>query len=274
MKRFDHDADSPESLKNYILNRRLQLIGEGAELLSLEFTDYGALAKWIYNQENYASIFLSPKARGQGAYLKIKKTVSEPILTVPDCDVELFLKVKQVPHKVLNRFMESSEYQSIQSFYGDKKAERSGVYLMNHIDEGLAILDWINAGDEAKKAFCLHPILQSDADLGNNFKNISPQWSIKAVALAMEYRSVANEYLSHRNIQSLDEIRLSPLTEVNLMLWADKIQNFKDFTLYHKDSHPRSQELENYFNNWIQKLQIPQETVLSYWNKLNPPKAL
>ena len=40
------------------------------------------------------------------------------------------------------------------------------------------------------------------------------------------------------------------------MLIADKIQNKKDFELYHKGSHPRSMELDHYFNNWLKRLNI------------------
>ena len=36
------------------------------------------------------------------------------------------------------------EYNLIKEFYGVQKAKRSGVLLMNHIDEGLKILSQIN----------------------------------------------------------------------------------------------------------------------------------
>jgi hypothetical protein len=71
----------------------------------------------------------------------------------------------------------------------------------------------------------------------------------------MEYRRVANAYLSKREIKSLDDIELSPLHEVNQMLWADKLQNQKDFRLYHMGKHERSDILEQYFINWINKLE-------------------
>lgn len=40
------------------------------------------------------------------------------------------------------------------------------------------------------------------------------------------------------------------------MLIADKVQNYKDFEIYHKSTHPRSKELDQYFKNWLQKLNI------------------
>ena len=38
------------------------------------------------------------------------------------------------------------------------------------------------------------------------------------------------------------------------MLYADKIQNEKDFKIYHEVTHERSKELREYFDNWINKL--------------------
>jgi hypothetical protein len=40
------------------------------------------------------------------------------------------------------------------------------------------------------------------------------------------------------------------------MLIADKIQNRKDFELYHKDIHERSDELKQYFFNWLWRLGV------------------
>jgi hypothetical protein len=129
---------------------------------------------------------------------------------------------------------------------------------MNHIDEGIKILNDIGASEWAKKAYAIHPIFQSDDALSEpnlNLVNLNPL----SIINVMEYRSVANEYLSNRKISSIDEIRLSPLKDVNDMLIADKIQNYKDFELYHKQTHEKSKELDEYFNNWLKKLKIPIE---------------
>lgn len=160
------------------------------------------------------------------------------------------------------------EYRLISNHYGDRVAKRSQVRLMNHIDEGLVVLDRISATDEAKRAFCLHPLFQADEDLKENWymaRYVDPH----VLLLAIEYRSVANDFLSNK-IESLQEtieaygidglnpelVRLSPLFEVNEMLIADKVQNYKDFVTYHKATHDRTSELDDYFNIWLKRLGV------------------
>ena len=167
------------------------------------------------------------------------------------------------------------EYKLISKHYGDRVAERSQVTLINHINEGLVVLDTIQASEHAKRAFCLHPLFQADADLEENAYMASfldPQ----VLLLTMEYRSVANEFLSVRmDDMEVDEvlsaygyeaaaefIRLSPLEEVNQMLVADKVQNYKDFIKHHLGTHPRSGELEDYFNVWLNALDVSPDMFL------------
>lgn len=153
---------------------------------------------------------------------------------------------------------DSNEYKLISNFYGDKVANRSQVRLMNHIDEGLVVLDSISASEDTMKAFCIHPMIQNDSDLKQNAGLIAHYCKPYVVMLAMEYRSVANEFLSDKVSPNLpiDAIRLSPLWEVNDMLVADKVQNYKDFITYHKDSHTRSKELQCYFEKWLDVLKV------------------
>lgn len=150
------------------------------------------------------------------------------------------------------------EYTMIRWFYGDARAKRSQVPLMNHINEGVQILRAIAPSSDGmeQRAFCLHPILQHDANLSANVSqlarfNVSPE----AVALAMEYRAVANAHLSHHTLPETG-IRLSALDKVNLMLVADKVQNRKDFILYHRGKHPRSERLDAYFSEWLTALGV------------------
>jgi len=164
----------------------------------------------------------------------------------------------------------SVEYRLISAHYSDRTAKRSGVKLMNHIDEGLIILDAISATDQAKCAFCLHPLLQADADLKENAYMVSfvePH----VLLLAMEYRNIANAYLSDK-IDTDQELKLSPLYEVNDMLIADKIQNRKDFMTYHCGIHARSDELARYFNKWLNALNIGADPYISLCKKIDESK--
>lgn len=151
---------------------------------------------------------------------------------------------------------ESVEYGLIRKFYGNRCAERSKVPLINHINEGLDILESLGACEDTRKAYCLHPLVQNDKDLMENYESLS-KCSPLALIFALEYRSVANEYLSQREIKDLNEIRLSPLYQVNNMLIADKLQNYKDFLIHHLRVHPRWRELDAYFRNWLIRLKIP-----------------
>lgn len=178
------------------------------------------------------------------------------------------------------------EYQLISAHYGDRVAQRSQVPLMNHINEGLVILDRISATDQAKRAFCLHPLLQEDADLRENYIYASNVCSASTVMLAMEYRSVANEFLSDK-MDDIDisqalrplgiataatQVRLSPLFEVNEMLVADKVQNRKDFITYHRGTHARSRELDDYFLIWLTALKIDEVTYKRFCKAIDESK--
>jgi len=164
----------------------------------------------------------------------------------------------------------SNGYQWIKQFYGDRCTKRSGVPLINHIDEGIEILNRIGAADHVKEAFAIHPLIQTDTDLKTNFHDLINGWSglpitASVIALALEYRNIANAFLSNKidtwdgKPVKIDQIRLSPLGEVNEMLIADKVQNRKDFLRYHRETHPRSLELAYYFECWLEALSITEE---------------
>lgn len=154
-------------------------------------------------------------------------------------------------HRPSGDVVERDEYKKIRTFYGDKCAKRSGVRLMNHIDEGLQILVALGASDLAINAFCLHPIVQGD-------ERIDISWS-SGFELAKEYRDKANAYLCcPENDFITESSQLKDIVgEMSIdccnMLIADKIQNQKDFYLYHRN-HSRFKELAAYFSIWLEYL--------------------
>lgn len=149
------------------------------------------------------------------------------------------------------------EYEVIQEYYGEERAERSGQLYIRHIDRGLEILSSRAASELAKRAYCLHPVVQSDRDLKLNFWKLN-QFDARVVALAMEYRRVANAYLSKDYQSEHDTIKLSPLPDVNDMLIADKMQNYEDLVLFNHDI-PNYHQLRAYFFNWFYALGIKQK---------------
>lgn len=170
-----------------------------------------------------------------------------------------------------------AELAAITAFYGDKKAERSGVPLINHIHEGCVVLKEIKAWTRAYSGFCLHPLVQGDDALLSNLKHIN-KWGTTAmrIALAMEYRAVANSWLSNKVDSSLkvtERPRLSVVKSVNDMLIADKVQNRKDFETYHKGTHARSAELDLYFKVWLDTLGIDEERYQELCAKIDEFKA-
>lgn len=143
----------------------------------------------------------------------------------------------------------------IEDFYRGKFAKRSGLPYMNHINEGLVVLDTLGADDDTKDAFCVHPIFQAD-DNWPDCLSQAYQLDTRVVILAMEYRNVANRGLSCYQVDNPDSIYLGPMPEVRQMLIADKVQNRKDFLIHHLDSHPKGPELDRYFRNWLRALDV------------------
>lgn len=160
------------------------------------------------------------------------------------------------------------ELLEIKKYYGTLVAKRSKVPLINHITEGLRVLTWIRSSIWAQRAYCLHPLVQKDEDLKKNFLSLDG-FDPRVLTLTMEYRSVANDYLSNTPLKRTEDIRLSPLGDVNDMLIADKVQNYKDFLKYHAGKHERSEELDRYFKQWLERLGVTAAQFDEYKRLLN-----
>jgi hypothetical protein len=266
MARFNFNASTHWEAEEYLLHRSRQLLRHRVFLTHMYQREHGVVALYNCNGITFQGIYVLENSRGQGNFKKLFVETGFPVITLDDCLMERWLVEHDIPHVCLRSYS-VKEYRVIERAYGAKEAKRSGVMYMNHIDEGLAVLQWIGAPEDAKAAYCLHPVFQTDLDLGTAAAPLVDYWkdcSPVSVMLAMEYRSVANEYLSDRAISSVRDIRRSPLAEVNHMLIADKVQNRKDFELHHEKSHPRSKELAQYFRNWMEALQVSEEEYQRY----------
>ncbi len=275
--RLFHDADDEIEVFNYYTDRSKQLAfydyhwcGDiQAFSENNEIVGYYTIFTHGTSQQAYLSFFVLKSHRGKTVFLKFireiwSKSDKCPFITVPDCGLISFFDKHKIPYVSLGEgfHFKSLSYRLIEIAYGSKRAKRSGVPYMYHIDEGLTIMKNFNFGIDAMNAYCLHPLFQEDEQLWTTFNKILPQVNIpqKEVMLALEYRNIANAYLAHRYVGSPKDIALSPIKEVNQMLVADKIQNYKDFMEHHK-KHPKYHALKRYFENWFRRLDLDQDTI-------------
>lgn len=153
----------------------------------------------------------------------------------------------------------TEEYKKIKAYYGGRTAQRSGVKLMNHIEEGVSILYRIPSSYLAIRAFMIHPIVQGH-DLDED--DVTDLRHLSSYPLAVEYRNFANAFLCKPetdHIRCTNSLHILLLNTVGYkmskdcrdMLIADKLQNRKDFHIYHYGSHARSKELDEYFDTWL-----------------------
>jgi hypothetical protein len=259
MIRIPYDATTEEEVIQYFKTRQLQLASAGFSWDRKLYKNKDGY--FVHIQESatgktYDAFYVLSQDRKKGASLRLINQLNE-IITINDCHVISFLQKANKNHLVVSGAFDMPEYNLVEEFYGNGMANRSKIWFMNHIDEGMIILNHIKTSESAKAGFCLHPLTQDDDNLAKKFSSLlggNSKANPYNVGLSLEYRNIANAYLSKREIKSIDEIAISPLKEVNDMLIADKVQNYKDFILYHRGTHPRSEILEHYFNNWLDKL--------------------
>lgn len=262
--RFPMDADDEAEARRYLENRATQAVIDGwkfertFEVLREEKRTWGLWARARSPEgEWHQTFYVLARFRAQGRTTALLRDRGLPVVTTPDCQLDGFLTKKALPFRTICQFAETPEYRAIASHYGNGAAERSQLPYMNHIDEGLAVLRELGTPDSARRAFCLHPLIQADSDLAANWARFdalgiaSSSW-----LLAGEYRRIANLTLSHREIGSAAEIDLGPLREVHDMLRADKLQNQKDFLATHATTHRRREDLRRYFRLWLERLEI------------------
>ena len=264
-QRFDHDAKDVYGAIFYLKNRATQLLMDGYKTKAIhalhhEGETLGAMATFNKDGVDYNSYYLLKSRRGQGYYKKIADQYKAPVLTTPDCKMSDFLSANEIPYKVACNFTLDSCYTLIEQTYGDTQAKRSGCFYMDHIDEGVAILQKISVlSYYTKQAWCLHPILQVNSFLEKCKREIQVgRVSPYPVLLATEYRNIANAYLNSMDYRKPHEIQMSDMPEVNKMLVADKVQNRKQFE-QHRHKFSNAVNLDRYFRTWLERLEVSEE---------------
>ena len=167
--------------------------------------------------------------------------------------------------------MKNRYYNIIYKYFKDKRTSK-GVPYMNHIDEGIEILKELEANNKTIEAYTLHPFIQCVNLKGADGKIIMTQEEMEkylniyeidseVIAKLFLYRKFANSYLCRIETDGILFCKARQLVEdlknypdVIKMLIADKVQNYRDFLIYRKNNHKRSNELDYYFNMWLNVL--------------------
>jgi len=182
-------------------------------------------------------------------------------------------------------FNQDVHYQIIKNLYKGRKAKRTDVPYITHIDEGLVVLDTLSAPLISKQGYCLHPVVQLDEELHRMLAyhpNLLAECNPASIIIAMEYRQQLNRFSSQTVINPRRQLLIKNLNDVmsktpylRPMAIADKVQNRKDFLTYHKGKHPRSQELDYYFKTWLYDiLEVDEEKYLRLASAIDCNKVL
>jgi hypothetical protein len=271
--RFELNARDATTTLAYFRNRAVQLLHDDEDWrwsglvtpLVHDGVEWGSETIFYDRHDHpFVSAYVYAGARGQGHLRRHAGARKDDLryLTTPGCNIYDALAHLDPRTRLAAPISGWPEYRAIEQHYGDGRARRSGVFFMHHIDEGLRVLHrWLRASDRAKRAFCLHPLVQGDAELRRSYDaGLLDGFEPRVVALALEYRSFANAFLSpmesHPGYADPSKVAQSPLPEVGAMLVADKLQNCKDFCRHHRGTHPRSAHLERYFASWLAALGV------------------
>lgn len=148
-------------------------------------------------------------------------------------------------------------YQIISKFYNSEMTQRSKIPLIRHINEGLRILTALQASKTTHQAFCLHPIIEGEHDLARVLDDPTAVCRV-SLGYAQDFAAAASHFRVDDYSAGLRPDVAGLPTSVLQMLIADKVQNRKDFTLYHRHTHPRAADLEGYFVCWLNHLGVDQ----------------
>ena len=279
MPRFPLDADDFDPAVRYLEARQRQALVDGwaaepgAERLIQDGLEWG-VRTFAHSPTGirHQSIYVYASQRRRELFAEhLLRTRGTPVVTTPDADLERYLQKHNCRYQVVGQHIENYEYRVIAEQYGEKRAARSGAYYMNHIDEGLAVLAGLQASERARRAFCLHPLVQSDDALARYYAYADQLTADPHVlTLALEYRHIAQLAPSSREVARAADIALGPLEEVHDMLRADKLQNYKDFVLHHRATHARGAALDRYFRMWLERLEVDDATRERYFAAMDP----
>lgn len=160
--RLPFDATTPEGRHNYLATRARQLQSCGYKVLKImnQDRDNDGLAIMVVEHKDggrFCAVYLSPGIRGRGALKETVQWMELPVITIRDCEIAGYLQFNNIEHIVEKGYFDTLEYALIEGYYANRKAKRSDVWLMNHIDEGLTVLNQIGQAMTPRLFFaCTH----------------------------------------------------------------------------------------------------------------------
>jgi hypothetical protein len=142
--------------------------------------------------ERYASYYVLAQHHGEGHFKRLVSSDRLPIVTITDCHIEQILDHIGARYLRAGDLLDSAEYRLVEAVLADSRNE-GGVFLMNHVDEGLAVLAELGAGVVTQRSFCLLPLI-SEAQACTSYYDALLQaltpvsGGLEALALAMATR--------------------------------------------------------------------------------------
>lgn len=154
-------------------------------------------------------------------------------------------------------------YDNIVIFYGDR-VDKYGIHLINKVNEYVLIWGIFHKKETSKKIIdvCCASSLIMDEDLYitniNKFTTICKESeNIDLIVLCIEYRNIINQCEPSENKNWIDNIRLSPLVDVNCSLEIYIIQKY----IYMINHNAIDDQYSLYFNKWFEILLTPKEMI-------------
>jgi len=165
LARRPQEATTWPELTQYFTTRARQLWHEGwrwSETLS----DVGVGCRTEFTSragEKYASYYVLAQYHGQGHFRKLVGNEALPVVTITDCHIEQVLDHLGARYVRAGSVLDSAEYRLVEAVLGDSRGSPGDEFLMNHVDEGLAVLADLDTSDLAFRAYCLLPLVSDEA---------------------------------------------------------------------------------------------------------------
>jgi hypothetical protein len=194
--RRPQEATTWPELEQYFSTRARQLWHEGWRW-SQSLDDVGVGCRTEFTSaagEQFASYYVLAQYHGQGHFKRLVSADPLPIVTITDCHIEQILHHIGARYVRAGDLLDSAEYRLVEVVLADNRNE-AGVFLMNHVDDGLAVLADRGTDALTKRAFCLLPLVSEDSALAKYHDSLVQALTpipegVESLALAVSARKL------------------------------------------------------------------------------------